>query len=32
MEKELKDYLHLYLGCECLIEGALKVTLCRTGN
>lgn len=26
--RELKDYLHLYLGCECIIENKLKVVLC----
>ncbi len=25
--KELKDYLHLYLGCECLLEHKVRVTL-----
>ena len=24
MKKELKDYLHLYLGCEVLVEGDIR--------
>lgn len=25
--KQLKDYLHFYLGCECLLEDKVRVTL-----
>ena len=28
MKKELKDYLHLYLGCDCMVESRLIVVLC----